>query len=199
MNIVRLFEILFRKIKRFILNNKYKSILQKHEVIYSTLTFNGYIKFVLDLGCFVSFGKNFICSSGPHYSIDPSCISSINVKKNSILKIGDNSGMTGTSIHVHEKVIIGDNVNIGAGTLIFDTNFHSTDSIIRANRSIDLSNVVTAPIHIMNNVFIGARSIICKGVTIGENSIIGAGSVVIKDIPSNEIWGGNPATFIKKI
>ena len=165
MKITRLFEILFRKIKRFILNNKYKSILQKHEVIYSTLTFNGYIKFVLDLGCFVSFGKNFICSSGPHYSIDPSCISSINVKKNSILKIGDNSGMTGTSIHVHEKVIIGDNVNIGAGTLIFDTNFHSTDPIIRANRSIDLSNVATAPIHIMNNVFIGARSIICKGVT----------------------------------
>ena len=57
MKITRLFEILFRKIKRFILNNKYKSILQKHEVIYSTLTFNGYIKFVLDLGCFSLLGK----------------------------------------------------------------------------------------------------------------------------------------------
>ncbi len=47
------------------------------------------------------------------------------------------------------------------------------------------------------NSFLGTRSIICNSVSIGENSIIGAGSVVTKDIPSNEIWGGNPARFIK--
>ncbi|WP_103192495.1 acyltransferase [Formosa algae] len=45
----------------------------------------------------------------------------------------------------------------------------------------------------------GASSIILKGVTIGENSIIGAGSVVTKSVPCNEIWGGNPAKFIRKI
>lgn len=52
---------------------------------------------------------------------------------------------------------------------------------------------------IEDNVFIGARCIILKGVTIGENSIVGAGSVVTKSIPANEIWAGNPAKFIRKI
>lgn len=48
-------------------------------------------------------------------------------------------------------------------------------------------------------VFIGTRSIICKGVTIGNHSIIAAGSVIVKDIPSDEVWGGNPARFIRKV
>jgi acetyltransferase-like isoleucine patch superfamily enzyme len=48
-------------------------------------------------------------------------------------------------------------------------------------------------------VFIGARCIILKGVTIGEKSIVAAGSVVTKNIPEGEVWGGNPAKFIKKI
>lgn len=56
-----------------------------------------------------------------------------------------------------------------------------------------------APVVIEDNVFIGARSIILKGVTIGENSIVGAGSVVTRSIPSNQIWGGNPAKFIRNL
>lgn len=52
---------------------------------------------------------------------------------------------------------------------------------------------------IKDNAFIGAHSIILKGVTIGEKSIIGAGSVVARDVPDGEIWAGNPAKFIKNI
>ena len=52
---------------------------------------------------------------------------------------------------------------------------------------------------IKDNVFIGARCLILKGVVVGENSIIGAGSVVTKNIPDNEIWAGNPAKFIKAL
>jgi maltose O-acetyltransferase len=54
-------------------------------------------------------------------------------------------------------------------------------------------------VKIGNNVFIGIKSIILMGVTIGDNVIVGAGSVVTKNIPSNEVWGGNPAHFIKTI
>lgn len=50
-----------------------------------------------------------------------------------------------------------------------------------------------------DNVLIGAHSIILKGVTIGNNAVVAAGSVVSRSIPANELWGGNPAKFIKKI
>lgn len=53
-------------------------------------------------------------------------------------------------------------------------------------------------IKIGNNVFLGANTVITKSVTIGDNVIVGAGSIVTKDIPSNEIWAGVPARFIKK-
>ena len=48
-------------------------------------------------------------------------------------------------------------------------------------------------IHIHDNCFIGARSVIMPGVTIGPNSVVGAGSVVTKDVPSGWVYAGNPA------
>lgn len=48
-----------------------------------------------------------------------------------------------------------------------------------------------------NNVNVGANVIIIGGITIGDNVIIGAGSVVVKDIPSNSIVVGNPASVVK--
>lgn len=50
-----------------------------------------------------------------------------------------------------------------------------------------------------NNVFVGAKSIILKGVTIGDNVIIGAGSVVCKSIPDNVVAAGNPCRVIMTI
>ena len=49
-----------------------------------------------------------------------------------------------------------------------------------------------------NNVFIGMNTLIVNAVKIGDNAVIGAGSIVTCDIPSNEVWAGNPAKFIKK-
>ena len=121
------------------------------------------------------------------------------VKDNAELTIGYCSGISNTILHCHNRISIGDHVNIGAGTIIFDTNFHSTDWRKRENRIGKLTDIKTAPIYIEDYVFIGANCIISKGVTIGEKSIIAAGSVVTRDIPSCEIWGGNPAKFIKKI
>lgn len=51
---------------------------------------------------------------------------------------------------------------------------------------------------ICEGAIIGANSVIMPGVTVGKNALIGAGSVVTKDIPDNEVWVGNPATFLKK-
>ena len=53
-------------------------------------------------------------------------------------------------------------------------------------------------VSIGRGVFIGANCVICKPVSIGDGAIVAAGSIVLNDIPPYEIWGGNPAHFLKK-
>ena len=60
-------------------------------------------------------------------------------------------------------------------------------------------NINGRTVEIGDDVFIGAFSIILKGVRVGDGAVIGAGSVVTKDIPSREIWGGNPIRFLRKL
>lgn len=112
--------------------------------------------------------------------------------------IGNNVGISQSSLIAMSDIVIGDNVKIGGGTCIFTSDFHSLDPSIRRGDN-DILNCKCAPVKIGDNVFIGARVIILKGVHIGNNSIIGAGSVVTRDIPENQIWGGNPAKFIRYI
>lgn len=59
--------------------------------------------------------------------------------------------------------------------------------------------LVTAPVHIGRNVWIGAGAMILPGVTIGENAIIAAGAVVNKDVAANMIVGGVPARELREI
>jgi acetyltransferase-like isoleucine patch superfamily enzyme len=120
------------------------------------------------------------------------------VDKAAILQIGENVGLTQTVIRCHHQITVGDNVKIGRGTEIYDTDFHALDPKIRSSKE-DLKNKIKKAVIIEENVFIGAYSIILKGVTIGENSIVGAGSIVTKSIPSNQIWAGNPAKFIRNL
>lgn len=53
------------------------------------------------------------------------------------------------------------------------------------------------PVRIGNDVWIGARSSVMGGVTVGDGAIIGLGSVVTKDVPSYAIMGGTPARLIR--
>lgn len=54
------------------------------------------------------------------------------------------------------------------------------------------------PVNIGNDVWIGVGVKIKDGIDIGDGAVIGAGSIVTKNIPSYEIWAGNPAHFIRK-
>lgn len=120
------------------------------------------------------------------------------IHPDSEIKIGTNVGISQSAIVSHCSVVIGDNVDIGGGCTIYTSDFHSLDYKIRNSKE-DQKNKKNAPVIIEDNVFIGARSLILKGVVIGKNSIIGAGSVVTKSIPSNQIWAGNPARFIRNL
>lgn len=115
------------------------------------------------------------------------------------LSIGNNLGLSCSAIICNHDISIGNNVTIGGNTVIYDTDFHSLDPNIRFSKTKDKVSAKWGKVSIGNQVFIGAHSTILKGVTIGDNSVIGACSVVTKNIPRNEIWGGNPAKYLAKI
>lgn len=111
------------------------------------------------------------------------------------ISIGDNCGISNSVLFATKSIKICDNVLIGGNVKIYDTDFHWVDY----NKRITEKCGKTAEVIIKEGSFIGAHSIILKGVTIGERAVIGAGSVVTKDIPSDELWAGNPAKFIRKL
>ncbi len=112
--------------------------------------------------------------------------------------IGNHVGMSSPCIWSVNLIQFGDHVLVGGDCLFIDNDAHNIDAIER--RLPELSkNVKSAPIIIGDEVFIGARCTILKGVTIGARSVIGAGSVVTQDIPADCIAAGNPCRVIRKI
>lgn len=112
------------------------------------------------------------------------------------LVIGNNTNIGhSSSITVGKSVEIGDHCLIASDVSIFDSSGHPSDPTARM-ANMPLSPDEVKPIKIGNNVWIGQRSIITPGVTIGDNSIVSAASVVIGDVPPNTIVAGYPARKI---
>lgn len=171
-------------------------MLKINKVAYKNYLINGRIE-IRNFGKIVV-GSNFIANSGKmHNPIGGDTCLRLITLKNGLLEIGENVGISNSTIVCWENVKIDDYVFIGGSCKIWDTDFHSIDPEER--RLLGDRKTNTSPIHIKKYAFIGGNTIILKGVTIGERSIVAAGSVVTKDIPDNEIWGGNPAKFIKKV
>lgn len=117
---------------------------------------------------------------------------------NSRIRIGKDCGLSGTVICSAVSVTIGDRCLAGADVTIFDTDFHPHAAENRRYAVPDWSEI-SAPVTIGDDVFIGTRAIIQKGVTIGNGAIVAAGSVVTKDVPAGAIYGGNPARLLGQV
>ena len=115
------------------------------------------------------------------------------MREGALLSIGNSCGISAASITSFKKVTIGDNVLIGANVYITDSDWHGIPIEKRTEEG------DSEEVNIGNGVWLGANSIIIKGVSIGDNSVIGAGSVVTKNIPENVIAAGNPCRVIKKL
>lgn len=143
-------------------------------------------------------GNGFVCNSGRKQNpIGGDTFCRLVVYRNGSLEIKDRVGISNSTIVCQNSVVIGNNVLIGGGCRIWDTDFHSLN--YNSRTSSKDNDVSTAPVVIEDGVFIGGGCLILKGVTVGKYSIIAAGSTVTKSIPPNEIWGGNPAKFIRRI
>lgn len=146
----------------------------------------------------LTIGDNFKLSSGSF--INPLCrniAAGIYVHCGAKLIIGNNVGMSSPCVWARKSITIGNHVNIGGDTIIMDSDAHSLNYEIRRTKE-DQNDAQSASIVIEDDVFVGTRCIILKGVKIGARSIIAAGSVVTKSIPADCIAGGNPCQIIRR-
>lgn len=103
-----------------------------------------------------------------------------NIFINSGCKFMDEGG-----ILIEDDVFIGPNVDL-------ITQNHVEEPGLR-------NHTFARTVYIRQGAWIGAKSVILPGVTVGRNAIVGAGSVVTKNVPDNTVVAGNPARFIREI
>lgn len=113
------------------------------------------------------------------------------IRKESSMFIGNNLFCNkNVNITCQKNIHIGDNVIIGPNVVIVDHNHdYKAENMAKS--------FVAKDVYIGNNVWIGANVTILPGAYIDDGAVIGANSVVNKVVGKDEIWGGNPAKFIK--
>ncbi len=146
----------------------------------------------------MSFGRdvslNSATRSNPVGCFQPCVLRTLTAGAELILE--DGVGLSGTVVCAGKSIRIGEGTIIGSGAMILDNDFHAFDESSQAWRNEYCSNA--RAIAIGRKVFIGARAIILKGVTIGDGTVIGAGAVVTRDIPPGQVAAGNPATILTR-
>lgn len=178
----------------FIINNMYNKIVLRHNrvEIGNNLIISGRIYCVAGKTGNIKIGNNVRINSGIRYNpIGGDSKAILFADEGGSISIGDNVGMSNCAIVSKTSISIGNGVMIGGGVKIYDSDFHWVSPVQRKTEK----GGKKKPVVIKDDTFIGAHSIILKGVTIGRGVVIGAGSVVTRDISDFEVWAGNPATF----
>jgi maltose O-acetyltransferase len=110
------------------------------------------------------------------------------------IEIGESASlMNGCELIARTLIKIGRECRIGPYTLIYDSDFHG---LAPDNRN---DPGITQPVVLEDNVWIGSRATILKGVTICKDAVVAAGSVVTRDVPAGAIVAGNPAKLIGSV
>lgn len=112
-----------------------------------------------------------------------------------VIQIGDRAFVNGTRFGCARRIEVGEDALL-ADARIMDTDFHPLSRLRSVTREVP---VATAPVTIGRNAWVGAGSMVLKGVTIGDDAVVGSGSVVARDVPEGMIAAGNPAKPIAPV
>ncbi len=114
----------------------------------------------------------------------------LEVSKGATLTIGSGTYLNrNTCVCAESHVKIGNNCKISWDVIIMDSDQHPLPG---------RSTVARKPVIIEDDVWIGCRAIILKGVRIGTGAIIGAGAVITKDVPAHAVVVGTPQRVIAR-
>ena len=104
-------------------------------------------------------------------------------------------------IDINDTLRFGENFQVfhGQGLVIHSSTQIGNNVTVRQNTTIGVAKDGGKCPIIMDNVDIGANSVIIGDIIVGHNSIIAAGSIVVKDVPPFSLVGGNPARIIKSL
>lgn len=115
--------------------------------------------------------------------------------KSAVIRIGPETKFSNNvQLFAEKGITMGARCLVGDAVMIIDSDFHDLSPESR-----HAGAGVAEPVVIEDNVFIGSRVIILKGVTIGRDSVIGAGSVVTRSIPPRTVAAGNPAKVLRPL
>lgn len=115
--------------------------------------------------------------------------------KEAVVSIGARTATSNNiSIVATQSITIGCDCIIGDNVFIVDSDFHNVEPELR-RQPIRFSN----PVIIGDNVWLGSRAMVLKGVNIGNNSVVAAGAVVVKSVPENVLVAGVPAKVVKQL
>jgi acetyltransferase-like isoleucine patch superfamily enzyme len=115
------------------------------------------------------------------------------------LEIGDDTAIgDGTVFVVGKRITIGKNCNLSGATMIFDSNGHPSDPILR-RKHVPPTPEEVRPVTIGDDVWIGKNCLIFPGVRIGACAIVSAGSVVRRHVPAYAVVAGNPAQVVYRL
>lgn len=113
----------------------------------------------------------------------------IAVFKNAVLTLGGGYINAGSQLRCSKAITLGKGATIARDVMVIDSDSHQI---------CDGKHVVDQPVVIGDHVWLGARSMVLKGVRIGDGAIVAAGSIVTKDVGSRCIVAGAPAKCVSE-
>jgi acetyltransferase-like isoleucine patch superfamily enzyme len=134
----------------------------------------------------VSIGDHSVIDDGSYFIL---------TKPHPKLLIGEQVGLgLGTMIAIKATLSIGDYTRFGAGVIIRD-NVHD----YKSGETLLKTDAIIKPVTIGKHVWIGDRAMIFPGVSIGDGAVVSAGSIVTKDVPAHTLVRGQPAVVVRQL